>query len=65
MGVVKFWKVVPVFTHGKRVEIQLLIFKVYMKQWVRLLHQWSSRKEGYWMKKKGGGGGGYCRLGPV
>ena len=23
---VKFWKVVPVFAHGKRVEIQLLIF---------------------------------------
>ena len=23
-----------------------------MKQWARLLHQWSSRKEGCWMMKK-------------
>ena len=30
MGVVKFWKVVPVFTHGKRVEIQLLNFLKFM-----------------------------------
>ena len=31
MGVVKFWKVVPVFMHGKRVEIQLLNFLKFMR----------------------------------
>ena len=61
MGVVKFWEVVPVFMHGKRVEIQLLnFFEIYEKQWVRLLHQWSSRKrrllDGKKKKKKGAAG---------
>ena len=59
MGVVKFLKVVPVFMHGKRVEMQLLkFFEIYEKQWVRLLHQGSSRKEGCWMKKKEKGAAG-------